>query len=79
MTSPLEHPGHGSIRGLLVDGATILATGYTGGSEPGCTFINEEGSAMLWTFDLSGNLLTEQVLDFEGMAQGAKVIAEKLQ
>ena len=50
-----------------------MATGYTDGFEGGCLFINEEGSAMVWTFDLEGNLKSSQTIDIEGMAQGARV------
>merc|ERR1719275_309542 len=54
----LDHHGHGGIRGILLDGDTIVATGYTDGFEGGCLFINEEGTANLWTFDLEGTLKT---------------------
>merc|ERR1712002_88149 len=72
----LDHSGHGGIRSLLLDGDTIVATGYTGGTEGGCTFISEEGTAMAWKFDLQGNLITSQTIDIEGMSQGAKIRAD---
>ena len=50
-----------------------MATGYTDGFEGGCLFINDEGSAMVWTFDLEGNMKSYQTIDIEGMAQGARV------
>ena len=50
-----------------------MATGYTDGFEGGCLFINEEGSAMVWTFDLEGNMKSSQTIDIEGLGQGARV------
>merc|ERR1712156_479613 len=38
----LDHSGNGGIRGILLDGDTLVATGYTDGFEGGCLFINEE-------------------------------------
>ena len=49
---PPDHSGNGGIRGILLDGDTLVATGYTDGFEGGCLFINDEGTAMLWTFDV---------------------------
>ena len=68
-----DHDGNGGIRGILQDGDTLVATGYTDGFEGGCLFINEEGSAMVWTFDLEGNLKASQTIDIEGLGQGARV------
>ena len=50
-----------------------MATGYTDGFEGGCLFINEEGTANLWSFDLEGNLKDSKTIDIEGMSQGARV------
>jgi len=72
----LDHDGHGGIRGIVLDGDTLVATGYTDGFEGGCLFINEEGSAMLWSFDLEGNLKDSKTIDIEGMSQGAKIRAD---
>ena len=68
-----DHSGNGGIRGILLDGDTLVATGYTDGFEGGCLFINEEGTAMLWTFDLEGNLKQSKAIDIDTMAQGARV------
>ena len=70
---PPDHSGNGGIRGILLDGDTLVATGYTDGFEGGCLFINEEGTAMLWTFDLEGNLKQSKAIDIDTMAQGARV------
>ena len=50
-----------------------MATGYTDGFEGGCLFINEEGTANLWTFDLEGTLKDSKTIAIEGMSQGARV------
>ena len=68
-----DHSGNGGIRGILLDGDTLVATGYTDGFEGGCLFINEEGAAMLWTFDLEGNLKQSKAIDIDTRAQGARV------
>ena len=68
-----DHSGNGGIRGILLDGDTLVATGYTDGFEGGCLFINEEGTAMLWTFDLEGNLKQSKAIDIDTRAQGARV------
>ena len=70
---PPDHSGNGGIRGILLDGDTLVATGYTDGFEGGCLFINDEGTAMLWTFDLEGNVKQSKAIDIDTMAQGARV------
>merc|ERR1711899_617071 len=72
----LDHSGNGGIRGILLDGDTLVATGYTDGFEGGCLFINDEGTAMLWTFDLEGNVKQSKAIDIDTMAQGARIRAD---
>ena len=88
-TTSLDHSGHGAIRwahylifknphllrGVILDGDSLVTTGYQGNNEGGFLFIadGDNAKAMAWKFDLSGNLLTTTALGVDGMQQGAKV------
>jgi outer membrane protein assembly factor BamB len=71
----ISHAGHGSIRGVILSGDALIATGYIGNNESGFKFIadGENARAYAWKFDLNGNLLTTTALGVSGMTQGAKV------
>merc|ERR1711953_741525 len=77
-TTSLDHSGHGAIRGVILDGDSLVTTGYLGNNEGGFLFIadGDNAKAMAWKFDLSGNLLTTTVLGVDGMQQGAKIRAD---
>ena len=62
-------------RGVVLDGASLVATGFVGNNEGGFLFIadGDNAKAMAWKFDLSGNLETTTALGVDGMQQGAKV------
>merc|ERR1711963_724656 len=77
-TTSLEHSGHGAIRGVVLDGASLVTTGFVGNNEGGFLFIadGDNAKAMAWKFDLSGNLLTTTALGVDGMQQGAKIRAD---
>ena len=62
-------------RGVVLDGASLVATGFVGNNEGGFLFIadGDNARAMAWKFDLSGNLETTTALGVDGMQQGAKV------
>jgi len=66
-------PKHGGVRSVIVDNGRVICTGYAMGQETGFLFINDEGSAVVWELDTSGNLVKEKVLSIEGVAQGAKI------
>jgi len=74
-TTSLDHSGHGAIRGVVLDGASLVATGFVGNNEGGFLFIadGDNAKAMAWKFDLSGNLETTTALGVDGMQQGAKI------
>merc|ERR1711963_1260555 len=74
-TTSLEHSGHGAIRGVVLDGASLVTTGFVGNNEGGFLFIadGDNARAMAWKFDLSGNLETTTALGVDGMQQGAKI------
>ena len=63
------------LRGVILDGDSLVTTGYQGNNEGGFLFIadGDNAKAMAWKFDLSGNLLTTTALGVDGMQQGAKV------
>ena len=70
------------LRGVILDGDSLVTTGYQGNNEGGFLFIadGDNAKAMAWKFDLSGNLLTTTALGVDGMQQGAKVeFAQALQ
>merc|ERR1712156_35955 len=77
-TTSLDHSGHGAIRGVILDGDSLVTTGYQGNNEGGFLFIadGDNAKAMAWKFDLSGNLLTTTALGVDGMQQGAKIRAD---
>merc|ERR1711936_362588 len=77
-TTSLDHSGHGAIRGVILDGDSLVTTGYQGNNEGGFLFIadGDNARAMAWKFDLSGNLLTTTALGVDGMQQGAKIRAD---
>ena len=62
-------------RGVVLDAASLVATGYVENNEGGFLFIadGDNAKAMAWKFDLSGNLETTTALGVDGMQQGAKV------
>lgn len=75
----VDHTGFGAIRGLVVDGDYLVATGYIGNNEPGFLFIadGDNARAIAWKFDLQGTLVATQLLGVGGMSQGAKIRVDK--
>jgi len=79
----LAGSGHGCVRGVILDGDTLVATGYIGNQLGGFVFIAEDGSkAMAWRLDLDGNVLdTKTLTPTEGdydLTQGAKIRADPI-
>jgi len=74
-TTSLTHSGHGSIRGVALDGTEVVATGYVGNSDAGFVFIadGDNAAAAAWKFNVDGTLTKTQLLGIEGMGQGAKI------
>merc|ERR1712088_153373 len=74
-TTSLDHSGHGAIRGVVLDAASLVATGFVENNEGGFLFIadGDNAKAMAWMFDLSGNLETTTAMGVDGMQQGAKI------
>lgn len=74
-TTSASHANHGSIRGLAINGNTVVGTGYAGNADSGFVFIadSDGAKAMVWKFDLAGNLLESKDLGVEGMQQGTKI------
>jgi len=74
----IDHTGHGSVRGVILDGDSVVGTGYIGNSDPGFVFIadGDNAEAMAWRLDLNGALVDSKKLNIEGMSQGAKIRAD---
>ena len=68
-----SHPKHGGVRGVIVDGERIICTGYVNSPEPGFLFVADDSTPAVWELDLGGNLVKENILDIEGLGQGAKI------
>jgi len=68
-----SQPGHGGVRGLIVDGGRIVCTGYVNNQDPGFLFVADEAKPAVWELDISGNLVKEKFLSIEGLGQGAKI------
>jgi hypothetical protein len=65
--------GHGGVRSCIRDNNDIVCAGYVGNSEPGFQFVADEGTPAVWRLDSQGNLLSEQIIEVEGMGQVAKI------
>ena len=68
-----SQPKHGGVRGLIVDGQSIICTGYVNNSSPGFKFVADEAKAVIWELTKAGNLTKENLLNIEGLGQGAKI------
>jgi hypothetical protein len=66
-------PGHGGVRGVIVDGARIICTGYVNNADPGFLFIADAATPAVWELDTSGNLVMEKLLNIDSLGQGAKI------
>ena len=64
---------HGGVRGLIVDGEKIICTGYVYGHTPGFLFVSDESNAAVWELTKDGNLVKENILNVNGLGQGAKI------
>lgn len=51
----------------------LICTGYVNNASPGFKFVADEAQAVVWELDMSGNLVKENILNIEGLGQGAKI------
>ena len=72
-----SQPKHGGVRGLIVDGQRIICTGYVNNPSAGFKFVADEAQAAVWELTTSGNLVKENILNIEGLGQGAKIRKDK--
>ena len=72
-----SQPKHGGVRGLIVDGQRIICTGYVNNPSAGFKFVADDAQAAVWELTTSGNLVKENILNIEGLGQGAKIRKDK--
>ena len=65
--------GHGAVRSCIMDGSEIVCAGYVNDFEPGFKFVADEAKPAVWRLDSSGGLVTEKILNVEGLGQIAKI------
>ena len=66
------------MRGIIVDGQRLICTGYVNCPEPGFLFVADESKPAVWELEKSnGNVVKENLLSIEGLAQGAKIRKDK--
>jgi len=68
-----SQPKHGGVRGLILDGDKIICTGYVDSSQPGYQFVADDSKAVVWELTKTGTLVKENVLNIDGLGQGAKI------
>jgi len=72
-----SQPKHGGVRGLIVDGQRLICTGYVNNPEAGFKFVADDAKAAVWELTTAGNLVKENILNIEGLGQGAKIRKDK--
>ena len=68
-----NHPSHGGVRGVIVDGQRIIGTGYIRSPQSGFLFVADEASPAIWELNTGGNMVKEKLLDRSLLPQGAKI------